>query len=346
MKKLIRITVSILIVVLSISFTKGHNVRNETSDADSLKVDMDGWFKAGSKPGLYEIGLEEEKYNGKPIYYLRSTENVENGFGTIMKQIKPDEYLSKRIRMTGYIKSEKIELYAGMWMRVDGYAPGSMLGFDNMYNRQISGTTDWQKYEIVLDVPDTSANIAYGVLFSGNGKIWISNLSFEEAGNDVPVTNMLRAEQVQVPLTESNFDLPPELTNVPDGIEVKHDPSTAYATKTKDDTAFYYWFYKTTLKAIKEDLEITEFGSYTWVMDHWQFSTVTGKPFEPKDFADWYNCKKGKLKKGHEYSDKSNWYRWLYLQRGKALWYYIGKNKKGELFKGVSIVDYLPEMKK
>jgi hypothetical protein len=34
------------------------------------------------------------------------------------------------------------------------------------------------------------------------------------------------------------------------------------------------------------------------------------------------------------------------LQRGKVLWYYIGKNKKGELFKGAAIVEHLPEMKK
>ena len=346
MKRFKGISLLILPVILAISFTVSPGVTHKNNGADSLKPDMGGWFKAGSDYNSYETGLADEKYNDAPVYYLRSIQNVENDFGTIMKQIKPDEYLTKRVRLSGYIKCENTENHAGMWMRVDGYSPGLMLGFDNMYDRPISGTSGWQKYEIVLDVPDSSANIAFGVLLNGNGSIWLSGLEFEITDSDVPVTNMLKSETNMQQVTENYSELPPELKNVPVGIEVKHDPATVYATKTKEDTAMFYWFYKTTVKAIEENLEITEFGAYTWVMNHWEFSPVTGKPFEPKDFAEWYKCKKGKLKKGKEYSDPENWNNSAFLQRGKALWYYIGKNKKGELFKGTAIVDYLPEMKK
>lgn len=55
-----------------------------------------------------------------------------------------------------------------------------------------------------------------------------------------------------------------------------------YAVKTKEDTANYYWFYKASVKASFEDLEITEFGSYLWDGLKWVFGNVTGKPFEPK----------------------------------------------------------------
>jgi hypothetical protein len=163
--------------------------------------------------------------------------------------------------------------------------------------------------------------------------------------DDVPVTDIL-GEPVHQPVDNTNYELPAELKNVPDGLEVTNYPSYGYAVKPKDDTAFYYWFYKTSVKAVNEDLEITEFGSYSWLDNRWEFGTVTGKPFEPKDFADWYKCKNGKLKKGKLYSDTNNWSRMSVLQRGKSLWYYIGKNKKGELFKGVAIVEHLPEMKK
>ena len=79
---------------------------------------------------------------------------------------------------------------------------------------------------------------------------------------------------------------------------------------------------------MKEDIEITHFGSYFWAGDHWIFGTVTGKPFDAKDFADWYKCKNAKMKKGKEYSDENNWNSGKLLQGGKSLWYYIGKNKK------------------
>lgn len=150
---------------------------------------LDGWFKAGSKPDAYEIGLSDEKYNEKPVYYIKSIETVSGKFGTIMTNILPDKYSGKRVRLSGYIKTKDSDNYAGMWMRVDGNDPNKSLAFDNMYNRPIKGTNDWQKYEIVLDVDTSSVNIAYGVLINGSGQVWLSELSFEVVGTDVPVTN-------------------------------------------------------------------------------------------------------------------------------------------------------------
>ena len=299
------------------------------------------WFKAGSKPNLYEIGKDENvKYDNESSMYLKSTSDVKDGFGTIMKQISPDEYIDKRIRMAGMIKSENVGDWAGMWMRVDGPDYGKSLQFDNMYNRPIKGTNDWTKYEIVLDVPGNSTNIAYGVLVHGNGRVWLVNPIFEEVGNDVPTTNMP---------SETKYDykkLPDKLENIPDGIEVINNPDTVRAVKTNNDTNFYYWFHKTSVKALNEDLEITEFGSYSWISDHWEFSTVTGKPFTKKDFEDWYNCKGGKLIKGKNYTDNNNWSRQSELQKSIVLLYYLGTNEKGDIFKGTAMIICLPELRK
>ena len=157
---------------------------------------LDGWLKAGSTPFLYEIGKDEKTMlNGETSYYLKSISENEKGFGTIMKQILPSEYLGKRLRMTGMIKSENIDDWAGMWMRVDGPSADKSLQFDNMFNRPIKGSNDWTKYEIVLDVPDSSSGIAYGVLISGKGQIWITNVKFEEVSKDVSSTNMTKEEK-------------------------------------------------------------------------------------------------------------------------------------------------------
>ncbi|NOS85426.1 MAG: hypothetical protein HOP31_09830 [Ignavibacteria bacterium] len=332
-------TLNIFFILVLFNFLNGYSC----SQVNKSNSDMGGWFLAGSKPKYYEIGPAMKKYNSKEVYYLKSIENVESGFGTIMKQVPPGEYLGKRVRLTGNIKSENIVSVAGMWMRVDGKQPGVMLTFDNMSSRPIKGTTDWQKYEIVLDVPDSSSNIAYGVLLEGSGSVWLSDLVFEIVGSDVASTNTL----VQPVNMMGNFSiLPDELINIPDAIEVRHTPIMPYAVKPMDDTANYYWFYKTIVKATFEDLEITEFGAYIWNGTKWVFSNVTGKPFEPKDFAEWYTCKNWKMKKGVEYIDPNNWNYSPILQNGKSLWYYIGRNKKGELFKGTAIVDYVGEMKK
>ncbi len=61
-----------------------------------------------------------------------------------------------------------------------------------MGNRPIKGTGDWKRYEIVLDVPGNSINIAFGILLTGKGKVWMDDLQFEVVGKDVPTTDMLK----------------------------------------------------------------------------------------------------------------------------------------------------------
>jgi len=71
-------------------------------------------------------------------------------------------------------------------MRIDKET--TQLAFDNMENRAIKGTTDWQKYDVVLDVPKDATGIFFGILLSETGEVWISNASFEVVGSDVPTS--------------------------------------------------------------------------------------------------------------------------------------------------------------
>jgi hypothetical protein len=305
----------------------------------------EGWFQSGSKPDSYVIGLDDKvKYNGKQSYYMESIKNVSEGFGTLMNIEKLDKYIGKRVKLTGYIKTENIDKWAGMWMRVDGVVQGQTLGFDNMQNRPIKGTNDWTKYEIVLDVPISSTGIYYGVLIGGNGKVWLNEFSFEIVSNGVPTTNMNKGNLGSY--TYNYSEVPGKLKDIPDGIEVKHSPDLVFALRNDKDTNMYYWNHETSVKSTNEDLEIVEFGSYSWVLDHWEFGTVTGKPFTQKDFEDWYGCKDGILKKGKDYTDKSNWERSDVVSNMYILWYCIGKNKNGDLFKGTALVNDLPTIKK
>jgi hypothetical protein len=150
------------------------------------------WFKAGSKPNEYEIGIRDEKYNDKPVRFIKSIQDTTGGFGTLMKYILPGDYTGKRVRLSGNIKTENVVSNAGMWMRVDSEEEGVMLGFDNMSDRPIKGTTDWTKYEIVLDVPKGTKGIGYGVLIHETGEAWFPDLTLEVVGNDVPTTNMMK----------------------------------------------------------------------------------------------------------------------------------------------------------
>lgn len=91
--------------------------------------------------------------------------------------------------MSSFIRTKDVETYAGMWMRVDDTTE-DVVQFDNMSNRPIKGTTNWNRYSIVLDVPEKSAVISFGINLAGQGTVWSNRFTFEEVDENTPTTNL------------------------------------------------------------------------------------------------------------------------------------------------------------
>ena len=154
-----------------------------------------GWFSTGSKPQSYEMGIDRSTgQNSKNSGTIKSNENTIEGFGTLMQNFSPDKYIGKRIRLTGMLKTKDVSSWAGLWLRIDTKTPIKAVVFDNMHDgkkdRSVKGTTDWTKYEIVLDVPYNASNIAFGALLGGTGQIWFDNLNFEIVTPDILTTGI------------------------------------------------------------------------------------------------------------------------------------------------------------
>jgi hypothetical protein len=106
-----------------------------------------------------------------------------------MQAIRADDYLGKRVRLAAYVKSADVQLWAGLWMRVDSNGRRAV-AFDNMNARAIKGTTGWTRYEVVLDVPEDGAQIAFGVLLAGNGRVWADTFSLTPVDASVESTDV------------------------------------------------------------------------------------------------------------------------------------------------------------
>lgn len=162
-----KITLIALVSLIGLSFT--------VVELNEVK----GWFLRGSEPSSYEIGIVEDgQRNGKVAYLKSINPEIKNKFGTIMQSFSAEKYLDTKLKLTGYIKTKDVKGWVGMWMRVDGKKKHS-LSFDNMGNRKIKGTTEWTKYEIILEVPKDSKSISYGVLLNETGMVWLDDLTFE-----------------------------------------------------------------------------------------------------------------------------------------------------------------------
>ncbi len=156
-----------------------------------MHEEINGWFISGSHPHFYKSGIDREQvHQGNASAYLESLTVDENDqFATLMQQVNADKYKGKRIKLSGFIKSENVATFSGLWMRVDS-ASEDLLQFDNMHDRPITGTNNWNHYAIILDIPENSATISYGILLTGAGKVWLDGLKFEEVDNNVPTTHL------------------------------------------------------------------------------------------------------------------------------------------------------------
>lgn len=156
-----------------------------------MEPKVKGWFLSGSNPFNYEMGMDHEiVHQGKASGYLKSKTVLDSTeFATMMQTFKANQFVEKRIRLSGFMRTENVDTFAGMWMRVDDTME-DVLQFDNMSNRPIKGTTKWNHYSIILDVPPQSAVISFGIILSGQGTIWADQFTFEEVNKSIPTTNL------------------------------------------------------------------------------------------------------------------------------------------------------------
>ena len=155
-----------------------------------------GWYLAGSDAASYQTSRDSTvTHDGKKSASLAST-RTPRGFGTLMQDFEPRDYRGKRLRLTAWVKASDVKDWAGVWMRVDGREQKS-LSFDNMQNRPIKGTKDWTRCDVVLDVAENAAQVAFGILLSGEGEVWISDISFQVVDKSVPVTSSVEAPRLQ-----------------------------------------------------------------------------------------------------------------------------------------------------
>ena len=79
------------------------------------------WLKNGQSPARDECmaGVDPElEQGGTPNLTLKCDSTLE-GFVGIMQSFSAENYLDKRLRFSALVKSEGIEGWGGLWMRVD-----------------------------------------------------------------------------------------------------------------------------------------------------------------------------------------------------------------------------------
>jgi hypothetical protein len=158
-----------------------------------------GW--SGGPPGTISVD-GAVVHGGRWSARLERTAASPQAFSTLTKVI-PVEFAGTTIEWRGFLRSENVSEFMGLWMRQDGDAPG--LAFASMQPRQIRGTNDWTEYSITLPLHAEAKQLFVGVLISGAGTVWADDLRL--LVDDKPVWAAPKAVRPKTPLDlDREFD--------------------------------------------------------------------------------------------------------------------------------------------
>lgn len=149
-----------------------------------------GWT-IGAPMQEYEAGIDNSiTHGGAASVYVKQLK-PSRAMASLGQTFRADDYRGKRVRFSGYIKTDAVKV-SGLWMRIDSDTEFAVAS-DSMMSRPVSGTRDWEKHDVVLDVPDNAMAISIGLNLMGSGQAWIDDLSFDIVGANVSVTSRTSA---------------------------------------------------------------------------------------------------------------------------------------------------------
>lgn len=94
----------------------------------------------------------------------------------------------KRVRVTFWLKTRGVTGWVGTFVIILG-ADGRHMQYDDMSDRPVRGTTDWQQYEIVTDLPKEPCIIYLGPDLYGPGEVWADDFRIDLAPADEGATD-------------------------------------------------------------------------------------------------------------------------------------------------------------
>ena len=193
-----------------------------SAPGSELAVQMpDAWVLVGQDIDDYRLRLDAEvAHSGASSMRIEARGNRRRSQWVASVQlVDATSYRGKRMRLRGYLRTDDVDS-GGLWVRVDGILEGkyAMLALDNSEDRRIEDTREWETREIVVDIPPEGVTILMGAMLTGDGELWVDDLSFEEVADDVPLTT-----EPEVVITDQPYSRPPGVFPVPTNLDFERE---------------------------------------------------------------------------------------------------------------------------
>ena len=111
--------------------------------------------------------------------------NVKEGesFGSVAYKL-PSNFKGKKITLEGFMKYENAtDGFVGLLIRID--KDGQSIGFDNMQNQKLQGTSEWKKHKVTIEFKENADHIFVAGILVGKGKAWFDNFKVTIDGKPI-----------------------------------------------------------------------------------------------------------------------------------------------------------------
>ncbi len=155
----------------------------------------------GAPPGTFAVD-GQIVHGGRWSLRIERTATSPGAFTSLSRRL-PIDFTGRRLELRGFLRTEDISNFAGLWIREDGDA--GMIAIDNMERRQLKGTTDWAEYSVSLPLNRAAKRVVLGVLASGTGRAWAADLRLFVDGQPIAAVPRLEPLKTVVDL-DTEFD--------------------------------------------------------------------------------------------------------------------------------------------
>ncbi len=139
-------------------------------EAEHKGNSLGGW---GGGPPV-TISVDDKVFHGGKWAARLERNASSEGTYSIISISLPIDFSGTSIELRGFLKTEDVSGFAGLWMRED--AESGVVAFDNMEKRGPRNTTSWTEYSITLPLKPEAKQFHFGVLTVGTGTAWADDL--------------------------------------------------------------------------------------------------------------------------------------------------------------------------
>jgi hypothetical protein len=175
MRLLILLSLCLFVLINCVAQPTPNQALNLSFEKTDEKGQVIGCSMPWDKDDYFSFKDDSIKVDGKNSVRLqKDTASAKGGYGVITFSL-PANFKGSEVTLNGFIRTEGVQGgFAGLWLRTD--AGKESVGFENMADKGITGTTEWKQYSITVPMNDDVTDILFGGLLAGKGRCWFDKL--------------------------------------------------------------------------------------------------------------------------------------------------------------------------